>query len=368
MSLALRRRQAEFIDTVQAHAFTSEFIPRLVDGAIRATGALGGSLWRVDRRSVIDDVDYSTFSFDQGTMEDYRREYALRNPVLPRAMAVMRPGDVACGSDFIDLKAYQRTAFYTEWVRPQGYLHELGGLLEARADFSAMLFVARAPGQRQFGKSERELLRVVIPHVRTALALSRRLQAGQQGELARSALAQRGWIALRRDAGVMLMEGPLVDRLRAAGALFVAEGKLAWAHPVVQREYERILARVVAGAAAGPCTLGLEACGLAIECELVPVAESRLVGLVGAVAVLLFRESGNEKDELNARLARRFELTLQESIVAWQLVDGVDTRVIASNLGIAYETVCTHAKHVYAKAGVKSRAAFSALVQSLRER
>jgi hypothetical protein len=176
--------------------------------------------------------------------------------------------------------------------------------------------------------SERESFRVVIPHVRTALALSCRLQAGQQGELARSALAQRGCIALRHDAGVMLMEGPPVERLRAAGALVLAGGKLAWAHPVVQRECERILARVVAGAAAGPCALGLSPCGLAIECELVPIAESRLVGIVGAV----------------------------------------DARVIASNLGIAHETVRTHATHVYSKAGVKSRAAFSALVQSLRER
>lgn len=131
----------------------------------------------------------------------------------------MRPGDVACGSDFIDTRENKRTAFYSEWVRPQGYLHEMGGLLEARADFSAMLFVARGPGQRPFGMSERESFRVVIPHVRTALALSCRLQAGQQGELARSALAQRGWIALRHDAGVMLMEGPLVERRRVRWSL-----------------------------------------------------------------------------------------------------------------------------------------------------
>ncbi len=207
---------------------------------------------------------------------------------------------------------------------------------------------------------------MVIPHVRTALAPSRRLQAGQQDELARSALAQRGWIALEHDAGVMLMEGPLVERLRGAGALVVARGKLAWAQPVVQREFERML--VLAGAAAGLCTLGLGACGLAIECELVPIAESRLVGLVGAVAVLLFRESSNEQAELNARLARRFEQTRQESIVAGQLVVGVDTRAIAGNLGIACETVRSHAKRIHAKAGVKGRAGLYGLVQSLRER
>jgi DNA-binding CsgD family transcriptional regulator len=129
-----------------------------------------------------------------------------------------------------------------------------------------------------------------------------------------------------------------------------------------------MLAPVVAGAASGPGPLGLGACGLAIECELVPVAESRLVGLVDAVAVLLFRESSNEQAELNARLARRFELTRQESIIAGQLLGGVETREIAGNLGIAYETVRSHAKRIYAKAGVKGRAGLSGLVQSLRGR
>jgi hypothetical protein len=158
---------------------------------VRATGGIGGSLWRIDAHSAIDDVDYSTLSLGR-SVDEYRRAYSAQNPVLPQAMAVMRPGDVACGSDFIDTRENKRTAFYSEWVRPQGYLHEMGGLLEARADFSAMLFVASGPGQRPFGMSERESFRVVIPHVRTALALSCRLQAGQQGELARSALAQRG--------------------------------------------------------------------------------------------------------------------------------------------------------------------------------
>ena len=204
MSLALRRKRTEFIDTVQAHAFTHEFIPRLVDGAVRATGAIGGSLWRIDAHSAIEDVDYSTLSLGL-SVDKYRRVYSALNPILPLAMAAMRPGDVACGSDFIELKAYQRTAFYNEWIRPQGYLHELGSLLEARSDFSAMLFVARAPGQRQFGTSERELLRAVVPHVRTALALARRLESGQQAELARHALARRGWIAIGHDARAMLI-------------------------------------------------------------------------------------------------------------------------------------------------------------------
>lgn len=333
-------------------------LPRLVDAAARATGALGGSMWRIDQRAALDDIDYSTLN-NSHPLDDYRKRFSHLNPVLPRAMAVMRPGDVACGDDFVPVAEYQRTFFYNECVRQQGYLFELGALLEARSDYSAMLFVARSPRQRAFSADERATLREATPHIRAALAIARHVQAGQQAELARQVMAGRGWGALKASGALLFLQGPLTERLRLAGALAIADGRLQWTDAVLHAHYEHTVAILRHQPSAGPRTLAIRTDTVDVDCEVVPIADARLLGLVGATIVLLFREP----EDSGRALRERFALTRQETLVAAAITRGATLRSIAMQLGIRYETVRTHAKRIYAKAGARSRAEFTTLAR-----
>jgi DNA-binding CsgD family transcriptional regulator len=65
-----------------------------------------------------------------------------------------------------------------------------------------------------------------------------------------------------------------------------------------------------------------------------------------------------------AQAAERWSLTPREREVVARLVDGLTTRSIAAALGCAERTVETHLTHIFAKAGVASRAELMAAVWS----
>lgn len=63
-------------------------------------------------------------------------------------------------------------------------------------------------------------------------------------------------------------------------------------------------------------------------------------------------------EEIQRKLANKYQLTPRELDVAVAILEGSADKVISANLHISLPTLRTHIQHIYSKLGVKSRAEF----------
>ncbi len=102
--------------------------------------------------------------------------------------------------------------------------------------------------------------------------------------------------------------------------------------------------------------------------ETLTVSMAGLFSLVSLLFIIRFRENYHLQIQVKNR-ARAFEdlvsaikLTPRETSVARLLLDGADTRKILEELVIAPDTLKTHLRNIYRKAGVKNRLEFTMAV------
>jgi DNA-binding CsgD family transcriptional regulator len=102
--------------------------------------------------------------------------------------------------------------------------------------------------------------------------------------------------------------------------------------------------------------------------EVLGVSMAGLFSLVSLLFIIRFRENYHYRLQLKSR-AQAFEdmvtaikLTPRETSVAKLLLDGADTREILKELVIAPDTLKSHLRNIYRKAGVKNRLEFTMAV------
>jgi DNA-binding CsgD family transcriptional regulator/PAS domain-containing protein len=267
----------------------------------------------------------------------------------------------------------QRNLFYRNWALPQGLGDSVSLPLSRSAAFIATLTMGRPADASAFTDEDLELLRLIAPHLRRAVTISRLLerQALTASTLAQTLDALSVAIALVDDQLAILHANRAARDLLLAGTLMCSkDGRLELASTEATRALR-----------AATSIGGYDQACLSRPAVAVPVvgavesAVAHVLPLVGGsmrgalmpqagAAVFITRAAGDQRLPSDA-LATLYNLTPAEARVLELVAGGYTQAEIAQTLGVAPSTVKTHLLRVFDKTGRHRQADLVSLVASL---
>jgi DNA-binding CsgD family transcriptional regulator/PAS domain-containing protein len=304
----------------------------------------------------------------QRAYADHYQRVDLRRRALNR-----RPeGTVIAGHALLPDEVLERSEFYNDFLRPQGFFHIALGLPIRRRERVAAIRVIRTLGEQPFDDADLAPLRTLVSHLRAALDLhcelseARRLSAGLSG-----ALAVLGVGAILLDAGGRVaFANAEAERLLAAGdGLAIQRRRLRLDSPHEDAALQRLAASRSGG---GALKISRPSGRSTLEARVIPLpAAASALGSPGASALVFVREPERACALDPETLRGLYGFTPAELRVAALVAEGRSAPAIARELGVSVETVRTHQKRLREKTGAGGRAElvrmFSGSLASLRE-
>lgn len=295
---------------------------------------------------------------------------AVGSGKLPTWTLTMPVGGVVQSSSAMADRDFARSAFYNEAIRPQGTFYGLTVKPVSALRHRILLTAGRRLGRDDFTSPDVEALQVLVPHIVTALQVSKRL-----GALDCHAKAASHAIDCL-DTGVILVEGTgrilfanrlAEEHLSRSEALGVKEGRLL----IYEQGQDRALHRTIADCAAiSPRLLhskhvievrrgdGRAPLRLIVTPFRPDTLEAALplLGKAHPVAIILIADQEREHNSWKLRLRNEFGLTAAEAELALEIMKGDGRDAAAARLGISVATVRTHLLHIFGKTGVHRQA------------
>jgi DNA-binding CsgD family transcriptional regulator len=331
----------------------------------RARVLVGGSaaaLFAKDTATKRLDVYYDDGGLDPHYKRLYFEEYAKLDPCTTGHVSAEIEEPVST-VDLLPYDEFLKTRFYREWARPQGLVDFVCAVLDKSATGAAMFGIFRHERDGLVDDETRQRMRLVVPHLRQALAVGRIVE-GKTAEAAIFADALDGLAAglFLVDAAGRLVHANASGRawdqrsvLRAnGGKLLASEAKSALA-------LSEILA--TAGSEAALPDKGIAVALSARDGEhyvahVLPLGSSarRCVGRHTAAAALMVHKVAPEAPFPADAVARLYGLTPGELRVLSAIVEVGGVPETAEALGIGEATVKTHLHRLFGKTGATRQA------------
>jgi DNA-binding CsgD family transcriptional regulator len=177
------------------------------DALAQVTGAVGGiaATLEIFERSTTRLTEFHSHGLPSGNDVAYLQHYFSLNPRIP-ALLNGKPGHIVTDYTVLDERSMNRDPFYAGFLAPAGYRYFIGAMFAASARTTSLFSVQRAAKQGHVGKDETRKMRLLLPHVRQAFDMTRRLRgtkaAGRSFEAALDWLSD-GVALLRADGHVL---------------------------------------------------------------------------------------------------------------------------------------------------------------------
>jgi DNA-binding CsgD family transcriptional regulator len=268
-------------------------------------------------------------------------------------------------SRMLDRDTYHSSPIYIHAIAPAGHEHAMTMVLWADSASALSLTLVRQEKRGDFSDREAELARAVGPHILGALKLRHQF-----------ALARSSALMLDRfDHGVILLSaaGHIVHANSEAEALLskrdgltFEHGQLRAAYPADSRQLRQMLSeadRAARGASLQPRqTLRLPRPSgqpdlIARVLPVAPVVASSFGAGELATIALFIHDPGRGCQRVDEVIGEGLGLSQAEAAVAARIWEGDSVAEAASALGLSPNTVKTHLKAVFEKAGVDRQAA-----------
>jgi len=300
--------------------------------------------------------------FEPQALQAYSDHYGAINPWMAK-VGDAAAGTLAVGHRLIRDSELMRTEFYDGWLKPQGLRDTLGCVLQRSEGVATNVTVVRDAAAGAPGEAEIALWTELMPHVRRALDMHRRLFVAEaEAASAEDLLARAGLGLVLADAvGRALFANEAAQRRFGPGrGLDVRAGRLAAEDGAADRRLRRLVyacARTAGGrgsAAGGVVTLPRRDARplMLLVC---PFRGQGLAG--GAPAALVFIHAPEDAPVApEAALARLWGLTPAEARLAGALAGGRRLSDWADERGVAYATARAHLARVLRKAEARSQA------------
>ena len=282
----------------------------------------------------------------------YNQHYMAADP-RRLLVGAAQPGHWVYDHDHFDSRYVGRSDVY-QFLIKHGIRYLAGTNLIADSDLLATFAIFRSPDQRQFGHSEKELLKRLSPHLVRAAKLTLQLEEVRErlqlsltaldslpeavvvtDKLMRVVLQNRRAEALFRDAKWLKASGDKIlartvddqRRLQSAVSQAIEAGAGAFLH--------------ISASDAGP-----------LFCRVLPAPEASTVAELKPrrLALLICKSTAVSAAQVSA-IAAMYGLTPAETRVAELLVSGARQQEISVALGTSLNTVKTHLKQVFDKTG-----------------
>lgn len=285
--------------------------------------------------------------------------YYWQHDMWVQGAAAYPLGTVLTSSQIVSETAFIRSAYFNDWCRRMDVQHLLGTALSVDGDTVGIVGIHRPTRGIAFDAAERALLERLLPHLRRALQLHRRIGALGAGEQAsQEALRRLGGAAVVVAAdGRVLQAGAAAEALfRRGDAVCVRNGRLMARRPSAQRRLAALIADAVAtaadGAGEGGGAVALPRGNAPPLAALVTPFRPAREGLGGAVpAAVVFLRDPERAAPHPAVLRGLFGFTQAEAGVAAALADGLDAAAVAARTGTSLHTVRSHIRALMAKTG-----------------
>jgi DNA-binding CsgD family transcriptional regulator/PAS domain-containing protein len=279
--------------------------------------------------------------------------FAADNPWIRMSRQLHRPGIVRTNERLDRVLrrrgALYRSAYYNDWIKPQGFKYTIGNTLLSEGGIVANITLLRAPEIKTFSAAEVHAFDGLSRHMTRALQMSIRLDCIESCATHTAVLD-----ALPQPAAIVSAQRQLLHAnaamealLRRGQGLQLRQGRLQ----ATQAEAQPLLAACIAApTAAGDLRLP---CGehSHLSLKLVPLPGRLGRSLMARPTVLLLAS-----EEVVAPQLPAYALTPGESRLASLLVQGRSLRQAADLMGISYGTARAYLKVVFHKIGVHSQA------------
>jgi DNA-binding CsgD family transcriptional regulator len=286
--------------------------------------------------------------------QTYYKDDPLRTPEWSIAAGEVR----AC--TYTQTDSFKASAYYDEFVRPQGWAGLVVVGLEHTADGFALLALTRSPNALWPEPAQRRLLKTVAPHLRRAVALHTLLaRTRATTEQLGAAVSAAGFaiFLLTWDCRILFVNPKGEDLLRRQMGLRYEFGRLAAATPALT---QRLQAVAYAGSRPGR-TEGDTGATLELNrgenrqpllAHVIPLHTSRTAPIFDidrpAVAVFVVDPAAGLGAQIQ-RFAARFALTQAESRVLGEIISGSGLLAAAADLKISETTARTHMTRIFEK-------------------
>ena len=273
------------------------------------------------------------------------------------AGTLMRPMII---SKAIDPETYRASPIYLNAIAPAGHEHAMVMVLSADASSALSLTLVRPAEGGDFDEKDAHLATILGPHLLAALKLRHQFAIARSSAMMLD-LFDHGVLLLSAAGHVIHANAEAERLLGEKDGLAIVHGELKAAYPDQTRRLSQMISeadRAARGASFQPrATFRLKRpsgrADLVIRAlPVAPVVASTFgVGEVATIAIFLHDPETGEQP-VEPLLAEALGLTPAEAAVAARIWEGDGVADAASALGLSANTVKTHLKAVYEKAGV----------------
>jgi DNA-binding CsgD family transcriptional regulator len=325
-------------------------------------GALCGihpSLYLADTSDRSGSLEISVGMDDEQRLA-YGEYYVRRNLWIKRARPFLRPGTVRASDQLCSRREFLRSEWYADYCRPLGWTRGIGATVLRDGTVTANIGAFRGNHRPEFGEEDFGLLRELMPHLQRGLKLYRQLAVtrahGQALEAILHGLSTPTLLVAQN--GIVLFMNAAAERLiRASDGLAITAGQLRALLPGETASLAALIGKA-AGTSAGR---GRGSGGnlqisrphgrgpLELLISPLPALHDDWLLRQPAVAAIFVTDRSSADFMPDRDVMRLHGLTASETRVATAIVQGLAGKEICRALGISYNTLKTHLKHIYAK-------------------
>ncbi|RPI27017.1 MAG: hypothetical protein EHM61_09935 [Acidobacteria bacterium] len=311
---------------------------------------------------------------DHSYEKDYNEYYSTRNPWVTRGTQFLKTGLVYVGQMACPDDALKRTEFYNDYLRRLNLFYCVGGTIELNAGVSSWISSLRAHSAGPFGPAEMKVLERLLPHLRRALELRRRL-AGLQSEfdclVAALDRVPQGCILLHGDGRVAGMNRAAEEVLNRQDGLCTLHGKLTAVFATDSRRLDELIQSAFGGVrsdgqAGGVMAIARNSFEKPYIVRVFPLRSSVAILDAPTARVALFvSDPGWQSVTDEDLLQQLYGLTAMESKVATLLGEGESLERICELFAITRNTAKSHVARIFQKTDTNRQSELVRLLVSL---
>jgi DNA-binding CsgD family transcriptional regulator len=341
-------------------ALDSALWPSVLEKAVGFVGGTASALFLKDvTRHSQDDV--FTWGYDDAFIKSYKETYIHLDP-FSIGQFLFGVDEVISLDDLMPHAEFRQTRFFKEWVQPQNWIDAIGATLEKSNSAYSAVSVIRHVRDGIADPESRERMRMIVPHLRRSVTISRIMDAKERhgAALAETLDGLSAAVFLLDPVGrIMHANAHALTMIAEAAIVRSAAGKLM----VVNLSADRALHDILLSAAKGDPAIGGKGIALPFTvqdseryiADVLPLttgARRSAGSLYSAVAAVFLRKASLDLPHPLEALARTFKLTRAEVAVLMGIVNVGRASDVAEVLGISEATVRVHLKKIFDKTGV----------------
>lgn len=303
---------------------------------------------------------------DPQGVEDYCHHLYRIDPFID-----LPEGKVVSNFDHLSEAAYKQSAFYRDYLQYEDTSHILGLDLRTSGGFLAQIRVTRRGHGQPYSAEERRRCERIVPHVRQAMDLYRRLQTARSEHAVYSGVVDQfalGTIILDQQNNILRCNGIGEAILAEADGIGRTGPRVVLDNAARDAEFRAFLrdARAMPETAATPVfrierPSGRRDIGLVAR----PIDTPDYLHAGSAPALALYVADPERQMKVTRGVLRDlFALTPTESEIAACVANGLSVHETADMLGVAGNTVRAHLRSVFAKTGVARQSQLVHLVHT----